>query len=1504
MKTTYCICKTMILSLLISYSICFAAQIPEYVPENLKPWSGWVLHGKTMRIDCIPNFNDPDAIHCALPTSIVLNLNNNGGEFKQEWQIYHETYITLPGNSSNWPKDVMADNTPAVIIQQNDTYGNILPVVKLLQGRHTITGRFVWQKQPEYIQISSESALIKLFMDNREVEFPTIDDTGRLWLKNKTVNVEEQEENRLKIESFRLIDDSIPSQMLIYATLDVAGAAREVKLGPLYSPKKFIPLNLDSSLPSKLESDGTIRIQLKPGRHSLTLNLRHIGNIESLEFEPPDDGYWSKQEIWSVVRHPDLRIVEISGVSSVDPRMTSLPEEWKSYPAYIMTAKESMKFKEIKRGDPVPPPDQLNLNRTLWLAFDGTGYTVQDRITGKKNSGWRLEMESLMKPGKVTVDGVEQLITNMDLSKHSESKPPNTAGVEASNNTAGVEQSDRKGLNFYKNAGVELRRGIIDLVAESKIEGSVYTIPATGWRHSFQKVTGQLNLPPGWKLVSAKGVDNIQGTWIKRWSLLDIFIVLIFTIATAKLFSMPLAFVGFITMVLLYHEPDAPRYVWLFLILGFAFNRAQKELNSYSKDTILQSSTSNRETQSLTDTHHRKFGKMVNLYQFIVLISLLVISVPYAVNSLRIGIYPQLENRWISMNDAMQNQPQMAFEKFSGSSPSQLPTEALPEAPADGYNMQTQYREESKGQSMDAMPSPRKAKSPLAYLKSEKESLESQINDKMYGQENKQRSKIMQYDPKSLTQTGPGLPLWQPFRTINFSWSGPVEQGQTTSFILVGPIFNLVLAFVRVALIILLTLGMVRASGLFKGKLKTDTAKILIYILISASIFIIVNPCVTNSGEIPSKEMLAELQKRLLEKDRCFPSCADISQMEISIIKPEDIKTDEQLVITLDVDAAVDTAIPLPGHALHWLPEQVIINGQSSGSLFRYGQNIWAMIPKGKNVVVVQGRIGNQSIFQLPLALKPHSGKINNLNGWEVQGVQPDSTLDDQLQFKRLAEKRAKGEKSQQEQEILATGLLPPFALVERTLLLGLDWKVETTVSRLSPTGSAIVLNLPLLEGESVITEGVRVKNGMAEVTLNASQNNMAFESFLETAEIVKLHHALSADSKQNLEWTEIWRLDASPIFHVDTEGIPVILHQSNERWYPTWHPLPGEEVILKISKPKGIGGQTMTIEKSTLELHPGQKTTRSILNLSIKSSQGGQHSITIPEKAELQEVKINSEVQLIRQEGQKVVLPITPGSQNVELIWKDANEIVSLYRTPKINLGTSSVNAAIDLHISSDRWTLFVGGEQLMGPAVLFWSKIIVVLLVSIGLAMSGLTPLKFYQWFLLGIGMSMSSAPACIFVAAWLVILDFRRKYGEKNIYDNKLTRFRFNLIQIGIVGLTFFAVMSLVFAVSQGLLGHPSMNITGNGSSGNFFRWYQDISDADLPVAWVFSLPMFAYRLAMLLWALWLSFWLISILKWGWSNFASPVIWLKSTKAAPAVSSDDSASEKNEAEQTKDI
>jgi hypothetical protein len=410
-----------------------------------------------------------------------------------------------------------------------------------------------------------------------------------------------------------------------------------------------------------------------------------------------------------------------------------------------------------------------------------------------------------------------------------------------------------------------------------------------------------------------------------------------------------------------------------------------------------------------------------------------------------------------------------------------------------------------------------------------------------------------------------------------------------------------------------------------------------------------------------------------------------------------------------------------------------------------------------------------------------------------------------------------------------------------------------------------MVLDIPLLPGESITTEGIRVQGNMAKVNFRSGQKTLAWESFLNPSDKIELKHADTRD------WTEIWKVDVSPVFHMEYQGTPVIFHKTGTRWYPTWHPWPGESLTLTVTRPQGIDGQTMTIEKSLLTFSPGRTATTGRLDLTINSSQGGRHTITLPKKARLQEVKIQGRIRPIRQDQNQVTLPIVPGHQEIVLQWLSAGGITPFYKTPAVDLGMDSANTCVDIKPGSSRWPLFLGGEPALGPDVLFWSEVIVILIIAFILSKTGWTPLNLFQWFLLFIGITMNHPAAAIIVAGWLIALDLRPKAGQ-------LTGAKFNMVQLGIVALTLASAACLVFSISNGLLGHPDMNILGNGSSAYLLRWYHDVSGPVLPRTWMVSIPMWAYRVAMLAWALWVSFWLINILKWGWVRFCTPMLWSK--------------------------
>jgi hypothetical protein len=115
-------------------------------------------------------------------------------------------------------------------------------------------------------------------------------------------------------------------------------------------------------------------------------------------------------------------------------------------------------------------------------------------------------------------------------------------------------------------------------------------------------------------------------------------------------------------------------------------------------------------------------------------------------------------------------------------------------------------------------------------------------------------------------------------------------------------------------------------------------------------------------------------------------------------------------------------------------------------------------------------------------------------------------------------------------------------------------------------------------------------------------------------------------------------------------------------------------------------------------------------------------------------------------------------------------------------------------------------------------------------------------------------------------------------------------FNLLQVGLAVLTFAALCCIAAALPQGLLGTPDMHVVGNGSTPQSLHWFADRSSGALPAATAISLPLWAYKLAMLAWALWLANALVGWLRRGFAAWMQGGYWRKpqppmiDTRSAP--------------------
>jgi len=1324
------------------------------VPDALQPWIGWVLapdseHG-------CPFLSGGGERRCVWSGPLALDVEAGGARFTQSFEVFGRgAWVTLPGDAALWPEATRVDGQPLAVVPAP---GVGSPASWLARGRHQIDGRLRWHaSRPALLPIPADTPLIALTLDGSEVAAPARDESGRLWLAARAS--EPAPEDHLEVLVYRRVVDEIPLQLETRLLLRVAGRAREIALGPV-NPEGFVLLALEGELPARLESDGRLRVQLRPGEHALAIRSRHEGPVAALSPPARGEAPWAAEEVWVFDARPDLRIVAVEGVAAIDPNQTELPPEWRQLPAYLLRPGDTMQFDERRRGDP-DPVDHLSLDRTLWLDFDGAGLTFRDTINGRLRRTSRLEMPAPSQLGRAAVGGRDWFLTR---------------------------------LGDGGATDVEVPPGDLTLEAEGRIENAEPSaLPAVGWSNGFDQLSGRLLLPPGWSLLHAFGVDRASPTWVTSWTLLDFFLVLIAAFAAARLWGPGWGLLALAALVLTWVEPAAPRWVWLGALAGEALVR------------VLRSGRAAVVARGLRG---------------VAWLLLALQSVPYAVGELQRGLHPALAGPYVPGIGLLGRVAPMREAKRAEM------------ATSDSGNAESRLMEEEI-----AVPAPSAAApAPLRYIDTKR--LASPRRD------------LRALDPDARIPTGPGVPTWE-WRRVDFEWSGPVEAHQRLRLWLISPFFSRVLSFARVLLLAALCFAALRRAA--QGGGAPPLARFAVSTALLLSLFGSSAPMAR--AELPSPGLLKELRERLTAAPACSPDCASIARLAVEL-------RDDRLRLRLEVHAAVATAIPLPAathEADSFAPEQILVDARATEALRRENDGaVWVALEPGVHEVLLEGHVASGAArIEIPFPMRARAVAID-APGWQAEGIDAEGGVAGALSLARVATPGAAPESS------LRPAPPPFFASVERRLSLGVAWSVETRVVRLSAPGQAAVLEVPLLDGEAVATEGIAVEGGNARVAFAPDASEMSWSSTLETRATIALRAPAS------VAWVEDWQLAVAPIWHVDAEGIPpVVVPETDPAPLRAWRPWPGETLTLSARRPLGVGGATLTIDRAQLVLSPGLRSRDATLEIALRSTQGGRHTVTLPAGAELRAVRIDGIEQPLRAEGREVSLPIRPGAQTVQLEWRSSDAISWRIATPDVALGAPAVNLSMQVAVPVNRWVLAVSGPRL-GPAVLFWSVLFVLALVSLGLAQLRSVPLRFHHWFLLGLGLTQVPVWMSAVVVGWLFALAWRRERGAR------LGALGFDAAQLALAVATAVALAVLFEAIRHGLLGTPEMQIAGNGSTAYDLQWYQDRSNGSLPAASLLSVPLGVYRLAMLFWALWLARALLRWLRWGWDCFAQDGVW----------------------------
>src|SRR6185437_3750465 len=378
--------KRMLARLIALLGLCLllAAPLPaQDVPPPLRDWQGWVLHDVPQHACPFLANQTPgaDSYQCAWPGRLALDAGKDGATFSLDVHVDAPGWVALPGDEHAWPQAVTSNNQPAVVLQHDGQ-----PMLWLAPGDYQLRGTLPWSERPARLRVPTEIGLVALSLDGAAVA--RVERNGDELTLGEAAAAQ-RVADALSLRVYRELGDGLPAMLLTQLQLDVAGSAREVVLGPAL-PAGFVATALSGDLPAKLESDGRLRVQLRPGHWLLTLTARAIAPLEKVALKLPT-APWPRREIWSYRDDPALRG---SGLRTADHLSGELRHHQRldvTAPWQLQRASEGGTPLLVSKGSDGRSGVEL---RTRKLDLDA-GLRLPVHGGAIPSSGWRLPLEGI-----------------------------------------------------------------------------------------------------------------------------------------------------------------------------------------------------------------------------------------------------------------------------------------------------------------------------------------------------------------------------------------------------------------------------------------------------------------------------------------------------------------------------------------------------------------------------------------------------------------------------------------------------------------------------------------------------------------------------------------------------------------------------------------------------------------------------------------------------------------------------------------------------------------------------------------------------------------------------------------------------------------------------------------------------------------------------------------------------------------------------------------------------
>lgn len=808
-------------------------------------------------------------------------------------------------------------------------------------------------------------------------------------------------------------------------------------------------------------------------------------------------------------------------------------------------------------------------------------------------------------------------------------------------------------------------------------------------------------------------------------------------------------------------------------------------------------------------------GKFATVSQWVAKAALLLLAVAllnFATQQIRYAVYPQL---------AASDDSQSAFFEQDRYADAAAPVAVGAAAPVEA--MQVAEEERSR---MEKQKAERIEVAGSRLLRSYEQA--AQQPDLLYG--------VQSTDPANKIQTGPAVPDWHSQQLV-VHFAGPVSAEQQWSMYVAPAWLH---SFARVVMVLLSLVLFWQLLAPWREQLQLLLRKNAVRPLAGLLVCLLAFPSPDAAAQsTPSPELLQELREYLHKPALCAPDCASIEQVKVKSSATE-------LQIQMKVHSQDFHVYRLPITAD--LSAKVLLDGQTA-ALVTEDNVLLAALPVGVHVFDITVNVEN--INQVNLTFSQHWHDLQSeLSKWQMTPQLTEGEGRWQVRLDRQEQAATKDNASSQ--------AIAGRALVERHLVLGLVWQVQTHVTRLDNSAEMLRLDYQLLPGEQALTD-FKQQDGKIQITLAPGQNELWFNSNLP------LSSTLALSSLQQQMYVERWLLKASPDWHVTSTGNA---GQFASIQQPVWRPWPNEQVALQFEKPKALAGAVLTVLSSRLNISQGEQVQHASLRLDLLASQTEPFKLSLPADIQLTKASLNDTILPRQLTGSDYELQVPPGSHTLVLEWDQSQAMPLHLTTAALKLSVPAANIWLELEKPNDRWLLALGGPT-SGPALLFWGMLALALALAWLVVKSGFTPLKMRDAILLFVGMSAISLWVPVALSFALVLVGWR---GRQTALKGNWAR----LSVLSLVLLLISALLALFVAVPQGLMSSPDMALQYVHGGYNTLIWYQDFAQAELPQAWLFSLPLWVYQIAMLAWALWLASSLLRWLPWCWQQLTAGGFW----------------------------